>query len=316
MQIIVAAKCDQNLQNRLQKRFPDVEFSFFSSLQEVGDEIKKAEVLVTYGKKLTEDLLNKAKKLRWLMILSAGLDHLPLDDIKKRNILLTNVRGIHKIPIGEFVLAFMLQYVKKFPFFHKEKVKKSWSRNVQVDELYGQTLLVVGAGAIGSHIAKLAKCFGMQTLGIKRTISENENFDAIYPLAKLNELLPQADFVVSVLPSTAETKNVFTKEQFSLMKTTSVFINVGRGDAVKEADLLEALEERTIAHAYLDVFQEEPLPESHPYWTCEHITITPHITGVTEKYVERAMVIFEKNLQLYLQGREHMINVVDVERGY
>lgn len=316
MKVIIAARCDENLQKRLRKTFPAVQFSFFPGLQDVGNELQQAEVLVTYGMNLTVDVLDRAKNLRWVMILSAGLDHLPLEAIKERNIILTNVRGIHKIPIGEFVMAFMLQYVKKFPFFQKEKEKKHWNRDVQIDELYGQTLLVVGAGAIGSHIARLAKGFGMRTLGIKRTASQNESFDAIYPLSKLNEILPKADFVVSILPSTDETKNVFTKEQFSLMKPSSVFINVGRGDAVKEADLLDALNQGKIAHAYLDVFQKEPLPETHPFWTCENITITPHITGVTAPYLNRAMEIFEKNLQLYLDGKKHMINVVDLERGY
>ncbi|MFS8652687.1 MAG: D-2-hydroxyacid dehydrogenase [Caldibacillus sp.] len=316
MYIIIAAGLNEKMKKRLCQTFVDVEFAFYNSLQDVGDDLTKAEVLVTYGQNLTEERLRKAENLQWLMVLSAGLDHLPLKAIKERGILLTNVRGIHKIPISEFVFAFILQYVKKFPLFLKEKERKHWNRQVQIDELYGKTLLVVGAGAIGSHIAKLAKGFGMKTLGIKRSVSKNEHFDAIYPMEKLDEVLPLADFVVSVLPSTEATKNVFTKEQFSLMKTNSVFINVGRGDAVNERDLLAALNQGEIAHAYLDVFQEEPLPENHPFWSCKNITITPHITGVTAPYLERAMEIFETNLHHYLNEKEHMINIVDLDRGY
>lgn len=316
MFIVAAMNADAELQNRLKTMFPMVEFAFFESLKDVGDAIAKAEVLVTYGGNLTEELLAQAKKLKWIMVLAAGLDKLPLRAIKERGIILTNARGIHKIPIGEFILAFMLQYVKKFPFFHQEKEKHHWSRDVHIEELNGQTLLVVGAGSIGSHIAKLAKAFGMRTLGIKRSMTEDANFDEIHTLDKLHDVLPEADFVVSVLPSTRETKNVFTKQQFTLMKKSSVFINVGRGDAVNEEDLLQALNERVIAHAYLDVFQEEPLPEDHPFWTCEYITITPHITGVTRPYLERAMEIFVKNLHIYLNGNGRMINIVDLDRGY
>jgi len=128
--------------------------------------------------------------------------------------------------------------------------------------------------------------------------------------------LPKADFIVSVLPSTKETKHFLEKNHFDLMKNSSVFINIGRGDLIQEDVLMAALQEGKIAHAYLDVFYTEPLAEDHPFWRMENVTVTPHISSLTKNYMPRSFEIFKQNLHTYIKKDADFINVIDMDRGY
>lgn len=316
--MLVLARVQRNdeLEKRLQEQFPNVDFLYIKSQEEILNHISEAEVFVTYGEDVTEEILNKAEKLKWIMVMSAGIEKLPFQLLKERNILITNARGIHKIPMAEFVFGYILQYAKQLNVFVQQQKERVWNRKVPLQEIYGKTLLVVGAGAIGSQISQYGRAFGMHTIGINRSGSKNEAFDETYSREHINEVLPKADYIVSVLPNTSETQYVFTKEQFKLMKKEAVFINVGRGNAVKEEDLLEALNNGELAHAFLDVFEKEPLPENHPLWTCDKVTITPHLSAITNMYLPRAYEIFAKNLHIYINNEKNFINVIDLDRGY
>ncbi|WP_062353222.1 D-2-hydroxyacid dehydrogenase [Bacillus kwashiorkori] len=316
MHIVATFNRDEKLQNQIQQQFPNLQFHFFKNIDAAEKAVDSAEIILTFGDDITEEVVQRAKNLKWIMVFSAGLEKMPFQALKEREIIVTNVRGIHKIPMAEFTIGYMLQHAKNQATFIEQQKNKQWNRRVSMHELFGKTLLIVGAGAIGSQIAKLAKAFSMQTIGITRSGNLLENFDAVFSLADLNEQLEKADYVVNVLPSTPKTKNVFAKEQFSKMKNDAVFINIGRGDAVVEADLLEALEAGQIGHAYLDVFQQEPLPNEHPFWTCKNLTITPHISSVTEMYLPRSFEIFQHNLTTYLTNGSDFINLVDLDRGY
>lgn len=316
MRIISSFEVGQETEDRLKGQFPEVNFSFYKNIKEAEEALVSTEVILTYGSDITEEIIDKATALKWIMVLSAGLEQLPIKKLIERNILVTNVRGIHAIPMAEFAFGYMLQHAKKLAAFAKQQEQKNWKRLVPLKELYGQTLLVVGAGAIGSQIAKYANVFGMNTIGINTSGRNVAEFEEVFPISELNHVLPKADYVVSVLPSTERTKNVYNLKQFQMMKEDAVFINMGRGDAVNEADLLKALSTGEIAHAYLDVFNEEPLPEAHPFWNHENITITPHLSAVTDLYLPRGMEIFEENLRTYIKGGNEYINRIEMERGY
>ncbi len=305
-----------SIQNQLQSEFPTLNFRFFKSIEEAGDLLQKAEVIVTFGDDITEEVVNKAIHLKWIMVMSSGLENMPFQTLKRRGILLTNARGIHKIPMAEFALGLMLLHAKQFLTYVKQQENHNWSKNAPLKELYGSTLLVIGAGTIGKEIGKYAKFFGLRTIGINRSGNPIEEFDEVYGMDSLLTVLPEADYVISVLPSTKETKGIFTMEKFKAMKKEAVFINLGRGDSVNEKDLLEALNNAEFTHAYLDVFNEEPLPERHPFWNCERITITPHTSARSKMYLPRAMEIFMKNLRVFLDGGRDMINMIDLDRGY
>jgi len=316
MKIVSAFNRDERLQQQLQKDFPNVQFTFYKNMKELGDSIIDADVLLTFGEDVTEDIIDSAKKLNWIMVFSAGLEKLPHEKLMERNILVTNARGIHKIPMAEFAFAYMLQYAKQLETFNKQQDECIWNRQLPLRELYGSTLVVVGAGAIGSQIAKYGRTFGMKTIGINSSGKPVEEFDEIYPMSELKSALTMGDYIISVLPSTKATNGVFQKEQFEAMKNSAVFINMGRGNAVNETDLMEALENDELAHAFLDVYQVEPLPTDHPFWKSNKVTMTPHLSAISDQYVPRAMEIFRHNLTVYLNGGNDYINKIDLRRGY
>ncbi|MBB4825351.1 phosphoglycerate dehydrogenase-like enzyme [Sporosarcina luteola] len=303
------AQCDE-----LRTQFPDVSFSMYPSIGEA--ELEDANVIVTYGEDIDRSILDKASSLEWIMVASAGVEKMPLDDIAKRNIVVSNVRGIHKTPMAESVLAHMLALCRSLPAIYENQKQKEWNKKVQSVELCDSTALIIGPGAIGAEIGRLLKAFGVKTIGCNRTGKPVDSMDDIVDFSKLEEALPKADFVISVLPSTSETKGLLTERHFDAMKSTAVFMNFGRGDLVKEKDIVEALKSEKIGHAVLDVFEREPLPSDSELWGLSNITISPHISSHSKHYVPRALEIFEENLSKWQSGDRKLTNLLDPERGY
>ncbi|TQS70650.1 D-2-hydroxyacid dehydrogenase [Ornithinibacillus gellani] len=316
MTILFSAKLSEQHQQMLTKRFPKETFLFYHNMDEAKQDLERTKVLVTYGEDFDEELLAKAKKLEWIMVISAGLDKLPLQKIAERDILLTNVRGIHKIPMAEYVISMLLQVYRNEKALIENEKEHVWERRGLPQEISEQTMLVAGTGAIGQEVARLAKAFRMKTIGVSRSGRTVTHFDENYPVADLKKVLPEADFVVSVLPSTDETRHLFTMEHFRSMKDHTVFVNIGRGDLVESEVLIQAIKEQEIAHAILDVAEEEPLPHDHPLWEVENITITPHASGVSPKYLDRSLAIFMENLEAYVNGSKQYKNVIETKRGY
>lgn len=209
----------------------------------------------------------------------------------------------------------MLGHVKQMAALARNERDEVWDRKLPMEELRGKTLLVLGIGASGGEIARLAKCFGMNVAGVNRSGKDAAGGDRIYSISQLSEILPKADFFVSVLPSTVETRFLLKKEHFAAMKDSAVFINIGRGDLVEEV-LLSVLKTDQISHAYLDVFANEPLPKAHPFWKMENVTVTPHHSSITKNYLPRSFEIFKHNLHTYIKNNKDYINVIDLERGY
>jgi phosphoglycerate dehydrogenase-like enzyme len=177
--------------------------------------------------------------------------------------------------------------------------------------LYGRTAVVVGIGVVGIAIGQLLKAFGMRVIGVTRTPRQAEGFDDMLPMAQLNAAAARADFLINVLPATAENARVFGRELFAAMKPSAYYINAGRGQTTDEAALVEALQGRRIAGAGLDVFQTEPLPAGSPLWELPNVFITPHLGGYTSDYEDLIMPLITENLRLYLAGRHsEMQNIV------
>jgi phosphoglycerate dehydrogenase-like enzyme len=302
------------IQSEIKKEFPHANFIFRKGIEK--DLFFDAEVVITYGEDLTTELIAETKQLKWIMVMSAGMEKMPFEACKKQGILVTNARGIHKIPMAEFTIGMMLQHVKQLTTLWGNEKNKIWDRKLPMGELSGKTLLILGAGAIGGEVARLAKAFAMKTIGVNRSGRNVEWIDEIYSLQSFSEALPKADFIVSVLPSTEETQNILQSSHFKLMKPDAVFINIGRGDLVAEEVIITALQNREIAHAYLDVFSAEPLAENHPFWTMENVTVTPHISSLTKNYLPRSFEIFKENMHTYMKKETHYINLIDLNRGY
>ncbi|MFZ3590996.1 D-2-hydroxyacid dehydrogenase [Bacillus sp. DJP31] len=316
MKIITSFPVKEEKQTELKSYFLDEEFFFFQNIHEAADELENAEVLLTYGEDLTPALIEQATSLKWIMVMSAGMEKMPFQAINEKNILVTNARGIHKIPMSEYALGMMLQVSKQMKLLYEQEIESNWNRAIPTTELYGKTILIIGVGAIGGQIAMLCKSFGMSVLGISRSGNPIKHVEKIGKLDTLEHLLPKADYIVSVLPSTNETRYILKRKHFEKMKSNSIFMNIGRGDLVEESVLIDVMSERLIAHAVLDVFEQEPLPSEHLFWKMDNVTVTPHISSITANYLPRAFEIFEENLHIYRSKRTDYVNLINVKRGY
>jgi phosphoglycerate dehydrogenase-like enzyme len=258
-----------------------------------------------------------APHLRWIQLTSAGADRLLNSGFVEQGIVVTTVSGLHATPIGEFVISSMLMFAKGAPRTMRAQAKHEWTRFAPT-ELRGKTIGIVGIGHIGAEVGRLAKAFGCRVIATRRsatTVTSEPYADEIMPAAALPRLLGESDYVVLSMPLTPETRGMIAEPQLRSMKPTAVLVNIARGAVTVEADLIRALQEGWIAGAALDVFDQEPLPPESPFWDMENVILTPHISGGTEIYNQRAVEIFVDNLRRYLAGQP-LQNVVDPTRGY
>ena len=315
--ILSSARLKDDIKENLKKEFPESEFRFYNKMNEAAADLEHAEILITFGEDLNEELVNRAKVLKWIMVISAGLDKMPFDALEKRNILITNARGIHKTPMAEYTISMMLQVSRKSKELMEKQKEHTWDRKVPMTEISGQTIGILGTGAIGSEIARLSKAFHMKTIGFNRSGKTVDHFDLIVDHEGIEQLYKESDFIVNVLPSTDLTKGFIHADSFSQMKPSSVLINIGRGTTIVESDLISALKEQKIGHAVLDVFEKEPLSEDSPLWDMENVTVTPHLSGISPQYQTRAIEIFSENYKLYLKNKlSDMTNIIPYDRGY
>ncbi|GIQ65690.1 3-phosphoglycerate dehydrogenase [Paenibacillus cisolokensis] len=281
-----------------------------------AESFRDAEVVCGWCPAVETEGLRPDSKLRWVQTWSAGVDKLPLDALAAKGVILTDASGIHPIQMTETAFAMMLAFARNVHTAIRNQAKGVWDSSGTFGELYGQTIGIVGAGAIGGRLARIAKAFGMRTLGVRRSGRPDADFDAMTDLTGLHDVLSASDYVVNALPLTAETRGLFGPDAFRSMKRTARFLNIGRGATVDTDALVEALRDGTIAGAGLDVTDPEPLPADHPLWKMDNVIITPHTSGLTNRYKERITELFVFNLQTYLREGRPARNIVDYERRY
>jgi len=257
-----------------------------------------------------------APRLKWIQLTSAGADRLLNSGFIQGGVTVTTVSGLHATPIGEYVLTTMLMFAKGAPRLLRAQLQREWSRYMP-KELYGATVGIVGMGHIGGEVARLAHAFGCRVIATRRSTAEatSHAHAELLPAGELPRLLGESDYVVLCVPLTTETRGMIGEWELRAMKPSAVIVNIARGPVIVEAELVRALREGWIAGAALDVFETEPLPAESPLWEMEQVIVTPHISGGTEIYNERAVGIFAANLRRYLAG-EPLENVVDPARGY
>lgn len=284
------------------------------SRRETADYIENADVLITWGQHHIAELLPKARQLKWIHSLSAGVDELLCPALVASDIIVTNSKGIHGIPIAEHVLAMMLTFTRSLRETFANQQQHRW-QPLCYDELYDKTLAIIGLGSIGREVAKRAKNMGMRVIAAKRTPTQELFVDKLYTPDQLPHILSLADFVVVTTPLTAETQNMFNAQTFAMMKKTAYFINVSRGPVVDEAALFTALQTQTISGAALDVFCQEPLSADSPLFDVPNLIITPHISAMSPYYMTRALKVFAENLTKFYAQSE-MMNIVNKKTGY
>ena len=259
-------------------------------------------------------LLEVAPDLAWVHTPSVGIDHLPLAEMERRGIVLTNGAGVHTIPLAESVLAFLLARAKRAGEHLANQRARRWE-DLPLGELSGERLLLFGYGSIGRAIGGRARAFGMSVSAVRRSARREKGLAEVHPPSALGEAVSRADAVVIAAPLTEETRGAFDARIFSAMKEHCHLVNVSRGEIVVEADLVEGLRRGRPAFASLDVFAKEPLSSDSPLWDLPNVAITPHDSWRSPHTKARSLELFMENLRRYLAGRP-LRNRVDYRRGY
>lgn len=278
-----------------------------------ADHLANTEVLMSVA--VPPGVLPAMKKLRWAQAMSAGVDGwFALPDLPA-DLTLTCARGTHTESMPENIIAGLFYVAKPYTITAANQKQSKWVHTVP-QPLTGKTLGILGLGAIGGEVARMAKAFGMRVIGTKRRPAPMEHVDEIFAPQDSKTVLSQSDFLVMLLPGTPETDNFMNAERLGWMKPTAWLLNFGRGQAIKDADLIAAVKGKTIAGAVLDVFRQEPLPASDPFWTAhENIIVLPHIGGPHPERDRFVAKLFVENLGRFLDDKP-LKEVVDRVAGY
>ncbi len=302
----------------LAEKHPSLKAGFYTNPADAREKIADAEA---YIGPLDAALLEAGAKLRWVHSYGAGIEkYTELPRIKDGGVTLTNLK-IHQGPeIADHAFALLLHLTRNMAAYQKAQEEKTWARPgpppLPLIELHGRTMLIVGYGGIGTQVGERAAAFGMKVLAVdEKDIPLSRTLAYCGKPDELDELLPQADVVVSCVPHTPASEKMIGAPQFAAMKDGAYFINISRGRVVDTAALVEALRGGKLAGAGLDVVDPEPLPRDSPLWEMPNVIITPHIAGVSDGRPGRQRELLLDNLSRFARGLP-LKNVTDPSRGY
>jgi phosphoglycerate dehydrogenase-like enzyme len=259
----------------------------------------------------------QARRVEWVHSLTAGVEGVLFPELEESLVPLTNARGVYKDSLGEFVMAAALFFAKDLRRMLRNQQAGRWEQ-FDVDVLYRQSMGIVGYGEIGRAAAQRAKALGMRVYTTRRRpeLSANDPLiDEAFPIERLAEMISRSDYVVASAPLTEETRGLIGEAEIAAMKPSAVIINVGRGPVIDEAALIRALEQKRIRGAAVDVFDVEPLPEGHPYWSLDNVLLSPHSADHIAGWMESTVEFFLENFERFRRG-EPLLNVVDKKAGY
>jgi D-2-hydroxyacid dehydrogenase (NADP+) len=296
---------------RLQAAFPPLKIDVVDHRSKVGPYIGEADALITFTPMMSDEVVRAAPRLRWIQTLGTGVDNLVDLPSLGKNVVVTNIHGIHGAPVSEAALAAMLALARGLPRTVRAQDRNEWLRWPPPQLLARKTVGIFGIGVIAETLAPKCKAFGMTVIGISSAKRPVAGFDRVHGRDELIEVVGELDFLVLLTPLTPETRGIIGVRVLAAMKPTSYLINVARGGVVDEVALLEALRQERIAGAALDVFAEEPLPAGHPFWSQKNVLVTPHLGGFCDVYVDLAFPTLETNMRCFLKGDiESMVHVV------
>lgn len=279
---------------------------------QLGAALAGADILLTFL--CPPVVIERGWTLRWIQTVSSGVDTLLPYREALRDVVVTNARGIHADQIGDYAMAAMVMLQWDFAGMLRSQAARRWERAGKMP-LAGRTLGIVGLGAVAQGVVRRALASGMEVIGLSRSGAPVEGVSTVYPRERLHEMLPRCDFVLLIVPGTAETGRMIDADALHAMKRSAFLLNFARGSVVDEPALITALQEGVIAGAALDVFTSEPLPAESPLWAMPNVIITPHLAGMSADYEERVVRSFLDNLARFLRG-EPLRNRVDLTRGY
>ena len=273
-----------------------------------ADQLARTEALMAYA--VPPGVLSRMPKLRWVQAMTAGVEGwLSLPDLPA-GLALTCARGTHEESMPENILAALFYVAKPFAAAVENQKRGKWVRTI-AEPLTGKTLGILGLGVIGQHVARIAASLGMRVIGTRRRPQPSD----VAEILPTERVLAESDFVVLLLPATAETDNFMNAARLAMMKPTAWLLNFGRGHLIKDDDLVAAVKAKKIAGAMLDVYREEPLPAAHPFWTTDGIIVLPHIGGLHPQRDRFVAKLFVDNLGRFLDGKP-LRELVDRKVGY
>ena len=290
------------------------------SAREFAKAAVDAEIILNWSGSLAllRDVFLMSRRVRWIHSRSAGLEQTLFPELIESEVILTNGSGIFSDSLGEFALAAILYFAKDLRRMIRNQMAGVWEQ-YDVTMVLGQTVGIVGYGSIGRAVAARARALEMNVLGLKRTVSRQPKEDSLvnhlYGFEQHLEMLARCDFLVVSLPLTDQTRGFIADAEFAVMKNNAVVINLGRGPTIDERAMIRALSEKRIRGAALDVYDQEPLPEGHPFYSMENVLLSPHCADHTPDWLDNAMRFFLTELERFRQAQP-LLNIVNKNLGY
>jgi len=268
------------------------------------EQLAAATIIIGWPK---AEQLKDAASLKWLQTMWAGTDEYTGPGILPEGVILTSSSGSNKLSVAEHMLAMLMGLCRRLPTYRDSQKAHRWEDEGNMKTIYGGTVLVVGAGNIGSTFAGMCHGLGAKTIGLKRTVRGSvEGFDEVYPMEMLDELLPTADVVALVVPHSPETAGLMNEHRLGLMKEDAILISSGRGTVLDQDALVRTMQAGKLWGAGIDVTVPEPLPADHPMWDIPNLILTPHVAGGMRLEITRRTCIqmAQENLRRYLAGEK------------
>jgi phosphoglycerate dehydrogenase-like enzyme len=292
----------------LSKKLPFLDIDSAERPQEALDMMREVEILFSW--QIPDDLLKKAKRLKWFFSTAAGNEDLVKNPSFPESAILTKTT-IYGEMMAEYVFAYLLYFIRDLSKYFKDQRRKIW-KQARPGRLRGKTMGLLGLGSVGKTIARCGKQFGMDILGVKRVPGPVEHVDQVMGPEDLAKLMPWVDALVVALPLTPETFHLVGEKELGLMKEGAVLFNIGRGKTIDEKALLSVLKAKRI-RVVLDVFEDEPLSKESELWGLENVILTPHVSGINMP--EEICEEFVRNYERWVKG-EPLVGLVDRQKGY
>ncbi len=296
----------------VRRECPSMTFAVARDVGEALGQCADAEILLAMAHDVTDELIGRMPRLRYLCALSAGLDRLETLKELKPDVRVTSARGIHGPQMSELAFLSMIALSRNFPRMQQNQHNHAWERWPQ-RLLYGKTAVIAGIGPIAEELAARCAAFGMRVLGVSDARAEAPHFEKLYTRAQLPLAAREADFLIVLVPLSAQTHHLIDDSVFNAMKPTGILINLARGPLIDEQALIRALRDGRLGGAGLDVFEAEPLPKDSPLWDMPNVIVTPRIGGMSDVYADQVLPLVVHNLHCFAAGR--YADMKNVARG-
>ena len=301
----------ENFRDLIQRDLPELEIVIAPADDPIAAKALVGEADYLLAWRFPPGLLDQAPRLRWIQSYGAGVDHLLAATLPER-VTLTRVVDVFGPAMAEYTLGYLLAVTWRMKQLFAYQCEQLW-HPFSAPLLRGGTVVVVGLGSIGREVCRLLGLAGLEVIGVSRSGQPIAEAVETHPVANLDQILPRANYLVLVLPLTDASQGLIDARRLALMPRDAWLVNIARGPIVVEADLLAALRSGQLGGAILDVFETEPLPTGHPYWTLDNVIVTPHVAGPDETpAIARQLVENYRRLQ----ADEPLLRVVDRARGY